>query len=500
MYHPETPLRMNQQLLHRYESEEEDISESEPGQDHDHDQRHDFSPIVSQPAAESLDSDLSADDRSTIDSDGEEDNNPHLLSPYAGSKASRPVSMDTVKRNSGATFVGNTFFLDHDDDMLLELPPDDSPRHSSMFLEPTVYVPDSPLPNQPPSPSASILSEEQADLLVAEKVTYMEPHTRPNLIIISPFARSCSQNETPSRPQSESSSSPEIQMKKRAYRNSSVIGGEVDIPWPDSKESHFNKSNLYPINTQTSAQSDLELSPKSTPPVIPSATTAPEVTALPPISTRPRPISFSRPLTANPDKSSIRSRIVPDLPRRPPSMRSMSSASFSYTNTNPSAPASPYQSEDSASYISTSHSVHRPQKSKSGSLSGLSRTSSPVPYYSSPTFYRDRTGSSYSSSSMLGHRSPHLFRNQAVKHSATSSISTASVLSDADSVHTQDQTGESEGKDLKKKASKGRGLRLRQRSEDKDESGAIPTSPSPLKGLMGLKLGRKMTTSFKSSS
>ena len=499
MYHPETSLRLNQQLLHRYESEEEDISESEPGQEHDQDQRHDFSPIVSQPAAESVDFDLSADDRSTIDSDREEDNNPHLLSPYAGSKASRPVSMDTVKRNSAATFVGDTFFLGHDDEMLLELPPDDSPRHSSMFLEPTVYVPDSPLPNQPPSPSASILSEEQADLLVAEKVTYMEPDTRPNLIIISPFARSCPQNQTSSRPQSENKSSPDIQMKKRAYRNSSVIGGQVDVPWPDSKESHFNQPNLYPINTQASAPSDLELSPKSTPQDIPSATTAPEVTALPPISTRPRPISFSRPLTANPDKSSIRSRIAPDLPRRPPSMRSMSSASFSYTNT-PSAPVSPYQSEDSGSYISASHSIHRPQKSKSGSLSGFSRTSSPVPYYSSPTFYRDRTGSSYSSSSMLGHRSPHLLRNQAVKHSATSSISTTSVLSDADSVSTQDQAGENDGKSLKKKASKGRGLRLRPRSENKDENRSIPASPSPLKGLMGLKLGRKMTTSFKSSS
>ena len=87
-----------------------------------------------------------------------------------------------------------------------------------------------------------------------------------------------------------------------------------------------------------------------------------------------------------------------------------------------------------------------------------------------------------------------------MKHSATSSISTTSVLSDADSVSTQDQAGENDGKSLKKKASKGRGLRLRPRSENKDENSSIPASPSPLKGLMGLKLGRKMTTSFKSSS
>ena len=73
------------------------------------------------------------------------------------------------------------------------------------------------------------------------------------------------------------------------------------------------------------------------------------------------------------------------------------------------------------------------------------------------------------------------------------------MLSDADSVYTQDLTGESEEKDIKKKASKGRGLRLRQRSENKDE-GSVPASPSPLKGLIGSKLGRKMTTSFKSSS
>lgn len=452
MYQPSesVDLCMNQQLLHRYESEEEDVSESELGQNA-------FSPVVSQRAAEPFDSDLSADERSNMD-EYDRDHVPLRLPPYSGPKDSRPVSMDTIKRSSAATFVGETFFLGHDDDMVWELPsPDTSSAHrSSMFLQPTVYVPEQlkPLPERPPSPSASILSEEQPDLLVAEKVTYMEPDTRPNLIIISPFARSFS----------------ETQLNiKRAHRNSSVVGGNVEIPWSTSKDGQFDQRKLRPVSTQV-GPTDVELSPKST---------EPDVTALPSISYRPRPMSFSRPRTPQPEKSSlsVRSRLVPELPLRPPSMRSMrsmSSASLSYT---PSAPTSPMPSE--ASY----QSYHRPQKS--GSFSSLSRTASALPNYSSPKFYRDRTGSSYSSSS-TGHRSPSLLRNETVKHSVTSSISTASMRSDADSVYNLDQSAE-DGKGLKKKASR-RGLRLRPKF-DKDE----PVPSSPLKGLMGLTLGRKKT-------
>lgn len=451
MYQPSesVDLCMNQQLLHRYESEEEDVSESELGQNA-------FSPVVSQPAAEPFDSDLSADERSNAD-EYDRHRKPFRLCPYSGSKDSRPVSMDTIKRSSAATFVGETFFLGNDDDMIWELPSPDtsSPHRSSMFLQPTVYVPEQskPLPERPPSPSASILSEEQADLLVAEKVTYMEPNTRPNLIIISPFARSFSETQLNT---------------KRAYRNSSVVGGDIEIPWASSENGQRDRRRLRPISTQV-GPAEVELSPKST---------QPDTRTLSPVSTRPRPISFSRPRTAQPGKSSlsVRSCLAPELPRRSPSMRSMSSASLSYT---PSAPTSPLPSE--ASYQSSYGAQ------KSGSLGNLSRTSSLAPNFSSPKFYRDRTGSTYSSSS-TGRLSPLLLRNQAAKHSATPSTSTASLRSDADSVYNLDPSTD-DGKGLKKKASR-RGLRLRSKL-DKDE----PVPSSPLKGLMGLTLGRKKTTS-----
>lgn len=470
MYRPtdSVDLCMHQQLLHRYESEEEDISDSELGQNA-------FSPVVSQPTAELFDSDLSADERSNVD-ESDRDLEPHLLSPYSGAKDSRPVSMDTIKRSSGATFFGDTFFLDHDDDMVLELPSPDapSPRQSAMLLQPTVYVPESQpksLPQRPPSPSASVFSEENADLLVAEKVTYMEPHSRPNLIIISPFARSCSEGRL--------RTTESTLRAKRAYRNSSVVGGEIGIPWADSKGSQVDQRKLRPINTQVGPTDD-DLSPKSTRAAVFRSVTQPDVTALPSVSTRPRPISFSRPRTAQTDKSSltVSSRLTLEPPRRPPSTRSMSSASVSHT---PSAPTSPLPSE--ASYQSS----HRPLKSDS--LSNLSRTSSPAPNFSSPKFYRDRTGSSYSTSS-TGHRSPLLLRNQAVKHSATSSISTTSGRSDADSVHTLDPSADDK-RSLKKKPSR-KGLRLRHKT-DKDE----PVPSSPLKGLMGFTLGRRKTTTLK---
>ncbi|RMJ28798.1 hypothetical protein PHISP_00345 [Aspergillus sp. HF37] len=527
MYHAADPHDLHcMSQLARYESDEEDVSESD----------HAFSPVDSQRApgapADALDSDLSADESSIPDVV------PHLLSPYRDcpEKNSRPVSMDTVKGSSGPTLVGDSFHLDHDDNMIVELPP-------------TVYVPQpSESKHQHLSRSASGASvfsdEEPADLLVAEKVTYMEPHTRPNVIIISPFAGQSGPGPDP-RVSTRLS-----QETKRAYRNSSVNSmGEIEIPQQepaddassladisedrDLGEREDAHARLPPIDTTTPTppqdSSDTDLSPRA---ILPERTTAPSDTtpATHAISSQPqpqpqpqpsqRPISFSRPFA---DKTGLpaRPRITADTSRRPPSVRSTSSASTGlYT---PSALDSPYPGEDT--------------RSRAGSSAlnlTMSNSSSPAPNFSSSTFYRGRMGSAYSattttttassSSSTLGTgagtgtgRSPYLLRNQAVKHSAAASTSAASLRSGSDGPGPEE-------KSLKKKASRGKSLRrMRHKSglgtgtgpeddgngegggntgecRERDQrhgSLASSSSSSSLKGFgfMGLgKLGRKKTT------
>lgn len=517
MYHATEPHDLHcMSQLARYESDEEDVSESD----------HAFSPVDSQPAPGALDSDLSADESSIPDVD------PHLLSPYCPGKDSRPVSMDTVKRSSGATLVGDSFLLDQNDGMVVELPP-------------TVYVPQPESKHQHLSRSASGASvfsdDEPADLLVAEKVTYMEPHTRPNVIIISPFAGQSGPGPGPDPGVSARRS----QEMKRAYRNSSVNSmGEIEIPQQepaddaslanisedrDMREREDEHARLPPIDTTTPTppdSSDTDLSPRA---VLPEHTTAAsDLPATHAISPQPqpsqRPISFSRPFA---DKTGLptRPRLAADTSRRPASVRSTSSASTGlYT---PSAPDSPYPAEDTRSRAGSS-------TLNLALTSTMSNSSSPVPNYSSPTFYRDRTGSAYSttttttasSCSTLGMgtgtgRSPYLLRNQAVKHSAAASTSAASLRAGSDG------SGPGpEEKSLKKKASRGKSLRrMRHKSglgpgpgPEDDSNGnnentgegrerdqrhgslASSSSSSSLKGfgLMGLgKLGRKKTTLLK---
>lgn len=530
-------LLNHQNLLDRYESDEEVISESDPG-GHDHA----FSPVVSQRAAEAFDSDLSAES-SNIDPDSDrEDNIPRLLSPLVPGKepGSRPVSMDTVKRSSGATFVGETFFLDQDDDMIIELPGDVSSPRQSMLLQPSVYVPESSNHLSRSASGTSVFSDESADLLVAEKVTYMEPHTRPNLIIISPFAHSCEVSNRTSRE------------TKRAYRNSTVNSmGEIEIPWGEWTDTgHPSQPPLQSLKTTLprDTDDDIQLSPKTTlPDHEPPATTPslsefplPQASPSPLNPTRPRPVSFSRPLN---DKNPLNVRPkLTDPFRRPPSMRSVSSASLSYTNTNtnPSIPTSPYPSinED---YNNT---LHRNRTGSSSNLhASISNTSSPgpgqAPYYSSPTFYRGRTGSTYSAASTPGTgtgssantgmgmstRSAFHLRNRALKNSVTSSISTTSlgsIIGGDQSTQVPDGDGDGDEKSLRKKASRKKSLRrMRGKFEKEDRQYSAPSlsttatppmpaggggaggggdSPSsPLKSIKGIssKLGRKRTTHLK---
>ena len=147
MYEPTPSLGLHrlsrQSLQKRYESDEEDVSESDAG-------GHDFVPsLVGSQRAGTFDSDLSADEASQMDPDS--DHEEHLLAPgsLSAAKQQRPVSMDTLKRNSDATFGDNTYVFDPEDDLVLELPsPDSTPAlASSLFLKPSIYVPPTSTPD-----------------------------------------------------------------------------------------------------------------------------------------------------------------------------------------------------------------------------------------------------------------------------------------------------------------------------------------------------------------
>ncbi|KAJ5536093.1 hypothetical protein N7513_009279 [Penicillium frequentans] len=186
MYEPNTSLSLHrlsrQSLQKRYESDEEDVSESDAGPDL-------VPSLVGSNRAGTTDSDLSADENSHTDPDS--DREEHLLAPFPVVKRPRPVSMDTVKRSSDATFAENTRVFDPEEDMVLEIPlPETSPElDPNLYLQPAIYV----SPNTPPthnrrsrsSSPSSIFSVENAEIQVARKITLMEPPTRPTLVFIN---------------------------------------------------------------------------------------------------------------------------------------------------------------------------------------------------------------------------------------------------------------------------------------------------------------------------
>ncbi|KAJ5673198.1 hypothetical protein N7507_002325 [Penicillium longicatenatum] len=186
MYEPTTSLSLHrlsrQSLQKRYESDEEDVSESDAGPDL-------VPSLVGSNRAGTIDSDLSADENSHMDPDS--DREEHLLAPFPVVKRPRPVSMDTVKRSSDATFAENTRVFDPEEDMVLEIPLPETPPEidPNFYLQPAIYV----SPNTPPthnrrsrsSSPSSIFSVENAEIQVAKKITLMEPPTRPTLVFIN---------------------------------------------------------------------------------------------------------------------------------------------------------------------------------------------------------------------------------------------------------------------------------------------------------------------------
>lgn len=501
-------MPINQHLLDRYASEEEALSEPEPDQGD-----HAFSPVISQRAAEAdadadsdsdadsrSDSNLSAEDSGCESSSSNENVNSKLLSlsPRPSAKAaSRPVSIDTIKRTS-AHFDPEceTRILDGDDpdDVIIEIPPtdDEPPIQSPVFLQPTVYVPDSPQVQRQtssaskrvslplPAPGSPMFGYEEesgeGDVRVAEQVTY-KPVTRPNLILISSFGRAGRTG---------------LGMSGGSERERHALKTDVNVPPVEEPDG------------------DGGVSPKTVPAPAPAygasatITSLSEVPSIPytfsPRGTKSRPTSIGRPKTSTlaeptPEKATrgrMDSASTTNGIRRPPSARSLVSLARSTPNS--------------------------PQPQPCPSI--------PAPYYSPPTFNRTRSGST-STTMTTGH----ILRSQ-LKHAASPSMLSMSsrsirseVDADAESVYTVDSSAtlvEENGnrspgfKSLRKRASRGRALgRIRQKSspsisagasERERERGRLPTAGSgsgagsttaaataTAKGFVGFMLGRKKT-------
>ncbi|KAJ5089086.1 hypothetical protein N7532_007770 [Penicillium argentinense] len=425
--------RLSRQSLHdRYESDEEAVSESDAG-------GHDFFPsLVGSQRAGTFDSDLSADEASSqIDPDSDREEHHDLLAPEPLSTTNkrsqpqpRPVSMDTLKRNSNATFGDDAYVFDPEEDMVLELPsPESTPAlASSMFLKPSIYVAPNSIPtnksrSRSPSPS-SIFSVEHAEIQTAKTVTMMEPPTRPTLV----FINSLGTRSKGSRSRSNNS-------RTRANRESRIYlpktESTLEVPrLMDSKpsprgldsmaSSERGGSSACSTPSMTPLLEDTQLPPGAT---IANVSEIPVVPYIPP-SPRLRPQSMyrPRPRTAGSEKpfppASTRPRRPTDTPPRPASIRSDSNSSVPcYRDI--SRPVSPFRDDIRPGYIAD-------HNSDAGSLT---RTCSPASTASSPPF--SKCGPTHSSkgsvSNILAHRSP-MMRRVTRKHSASSSIHSMSSL------------------------------------------------------------------------
>lgn len=409
MYETTTSLDLHrlsrQSLQKRYESDEEDVSESEAG-------AQDFVPsLVGSQRAGTFDSDLSADENSHADPDS--DREEHLLAPHPPAKRPRPVSMDTVKRNSDANFADDAYVFDPEEDMVLELP-DSPPMASNLYLQPAIYVrPNSPsvTPNprsRSPSPS-SIFSVETAEIQTAKKVTMMEPPTRPTLVFINSLgARLKGARSRPTH--------------SRTRGNPRDRGSRM---FPEKTESSLHVPRLVetrstsPRPSQTLEEREELDSPTAAMPEedtssIQSATInrvseIPVVPYIPPSPrTRDQSMYRARPRTAGCEKPFPTLASNPPT-RRPTSIRSNSNSSVpSYS----SRPASPFPDDIRLGYIADRCETASLYSQTCGPASSPQPTSHP---------------SKRSMSNMLAQRSP-MMRRMARKHSASSSIASMTSL------------------------------------------------------------------------
>ena len=479
-----------QDLIQRYESEEEDTSESEVGG-----QDNSFSPIEFQ----RVDSDLSADD--DTDCHQERTDFSHLLPrPYQSTNNDpRPLSMDTIKRRSDATFVAGSCIYNHDDDMVIQLPsPENSPPlRSSTFLQPTVYAPPESRRSskrqsiRSPSPS-SYLSDDDTDVFVAEQVTCVELETKPNLILISPTTTESSTND-------DAPTSADTETSHEVSRNQSVKREQSDHVSPlrrsielfsrrgtPSRRSPFsdlsgeeNTRNAHGFGRPIQRGKSLEnLGASATISCLSEVPTVPH-----PMSSRSQSISISRPRTSVPEKAQgTHSRSGSKSLRRPPSLRSVSSFNLPFFQPRPSTP----RFEDHhARSISCSHPMYGPDPLTSRMGRPYTGTSC-----SPSALMRDRSDSIYSSMSGNNSSSP-LPRKQTIKHSAASSIySTNSFRSNTPS----DNSLDAELADTSFKQKVNRRKTLKRAKQHQPESTEKPIE----KSFLGIRLGGKRKSAMKS--
>lgn len=414
MYEPTTSLDLHrlsrQSLQKRYESDEEDVSESEAG-------AQDFVPsLIGSQRAGTFDSDLSADENSHVDPDS--DREEQLLAPYPPVKRPRPVSMDTVKRNSSANFGDDAYVFDPEEDLVLELPsPDSPPMASSLYLQPTIYVrPNSPPANPNPrsrsSSPSSIFSVESAEIQTAKKVTMMEPPTRPTVVFINAIgARSKAAKSRPSHSRSRTSprdrgSRMFLDRTESSLNVPRLAENQATSPRP-SEARGKREEREKPAMPQATINRVSEI------PVLPYLPPSPQLGTQSMYRSRPRTAGCEKsfPTLLNPS----RTRRPTDLSHRPASIRTNSNSSVpSY-----SRPASPFPDDIRPGYIR--------DFSETASLHSIPFTSSPVSSPRPPSHFSKR-----SMSNILAQKSP-MMRRMTRKHSATSSIASfASLHSEMD--------------------------------------------------------------------
>ncbi|KAJ5197192.1 hypothetical protein N7449_007671 [Penicillium cf. viridicatum] len=477
MFEPTTSLSLHRLSRHslqdRYESDEEAVSESDTGA-----QDLLSSPVGSRTGI--FDSDLSADENSHADPDSDREEN--TLAPPTVKRA-RPVSSATLKRNSEATFDADTYVFDPEEQMVLELPPSDSPQlASSTFLQPSVYVwpkqPQSTTRSRSTSPS-SVFSVEEADIQVAKEVTITEPGTRPTVVLINALGSlSKTSKSRPSHSRSRESSrtrSVLVRADSRRLTMQRLSDLATKSPRVSEKRSTMKQApKTAPTPTPAPAlEEDTQVAPSAT---INRVSEIPPVLYFPaPPRTVPTQGYRNRPQTSGFDKA-----MPPPLPlrtHRPPSMRSISSNSVpNYT----SRPSTPFSAEDAK----TNNYNDAPS-------SQLTRPCSPASI-SSPSSYisSKRVPSTYSVSNILTSRSPLMMRRMTRKHSASSVNSLSSLRSEVGvngpsssqiSVATQPTPPPSADCHVVRKSSQRRHTR---------HASVLPSG----RGFMGLKLGKRSNT------
>ncbi|KGO68911.1 hypothetical protein PITC_077400 [Penicillium italicum] len=467
MFGPTPSLSLHRWSRHslqdRYESDEEAVSESDTGA-----QDLLSSPVGSRTGI--FDSDLSADENSQ-----DSDQDVHVLAPPTVKRA-RPVSTATIKRNSDTTFDEDTYVFDPEEQLILELPPSDSPELApTTFLQPSVYV--WPKPLQPASSRSrstspsSVFSIEEAEIQVAKEVTIMEPGSRPTVIFINALrSRPKASKPRPSHPRSrESSRSRSVLLRadSRRLTMQRLSDQATKSPRGSEKRSTMKQApKTAPIPPPTPAQEgDTQLAPSAT------INRVSEIPYLPePPRTLPTQEYRTRPRISGPEKPR-----PPPLSLRP-SLRSVSSISTpAYT----SRPSTPFSDE----YGRMNNYTDAPPSHLTRACSPASIPSaSPPPYLSSK-----RSPSTYSVSNILTSRSPLRMRHMTRKHSASSVHSLSSLRSEVGvdgpsssqiSVATQPAPHPSADCHVVRKSSQRRHMQ---------HASALPSG----RGFMGLKLGKR---------